>query len=83
MVSCMDFRLIDDMEKAMDKMGFNNNYDQFILAGGSLGLTQDKFKYCGQTALDHMDIGKKLHEFREILILITWTVEPIRSFIRT
>ena len=56
------------MEKAMDKLGYNNNYDQFILAGGSLGLTQDKFKYWGQTALDHMDIGKKLHEFREILI---------------
>jgi hypothetical protein len=32
----MDFRLIDDM-------GYNNNYDQFVLAEASLGFTQGKY----------------------------------------
>lgn len=68
MISCMDFRLLDDIVRAMDSMGYNNNYDQFILAGSSLGLTQTKFEHWGKTAIDHMEIGKQLHHFREIII---------------
>ncbi len=68
LISCMDFRLIDDLVVAMNNMGFNNNYDQFILAGSSLGFTQKKFKHWGQAVLDHMEIGKELHHFREIII---------------
>jgi len=69
LISCMDFRLIDDMVRAMDSMGYNNNYDQFILAGSSLGLTQTKFEHWGKSAIDHMEIGKQLHHFREIIII--------------
>jgi hypothetical protein len=36
----MDFRLVDDLVYFMDSIGLNNNYDQFVLAGGSLGFTQ-------------------------------------------
>jgi hypothetical protein len=42
-LSCMDFRLIDDMVVFLNEIGYNNNYDQFILAGSSLGSNQDKF----------------------------------------
>jgi len=41
----------------MDSMGYDNNYDHFILAGASLGLTQEKFPHWGEVALDHMDCG--------------------------
>ena len=68
MISCMDFRLIDDIVRAMDSMGYNNNYDQFILAGASLGLTQTKYEHWGKTAMDHMEIGSNLHHFKEIFI---------------
>jgi hypothetical protein len=64
LITCMDFRLIDDVTHFMDKMGYNNNYDQFILAGASLGLTQSKFPHWGEALLDHMGIGLNLHEFR-------------------
>lgn len=47
LVTCMDFRLIDDVTHFMDRMGYNNNYDQFILAGASLGFVQDKFPHWG------------------------------------
>lgn len=67
-ISCMDFRLIDDLVRAMNNLGYNNNYDQFILAGASLGLTQEKFPHWGQTAMDHMEVGLNLHHFREIII---------------
>jgi len=68
MISCMDFRLIDDMVRAMDSMGYNNNYDQFVLAGASLGLIQTKYEHWGKTAMDHMEIGSNLHHFKEIII---------------
>ena len=33
LLSCMDFRLLDDITRFMDSRGYTNNYDQFILAG--------------------------------------------------
>jgi hypothetical protein len=65
----MDFRLIDDVVRFMDASGYNNNYDQFILAGASLGFTQQTFPHWGDTLMDHMGIGKDLHDFREIIII--------------
>ena len=56
-VSCMDFRLVDDMVYFMDGLGYNNNYDQFVLAGASLGFTQEKYPSWGQALLDHLAIG--------------------------
>jgi hypothetical protein len=40
----MDFRLCDDIVKFMNEQGFNNNYDQFVLAGASLGFSQEKYQ---------------------------------------
>jgi carbonic anhydrase len=68
-ITCMDFRLLDDVVDFMDALGFNNNYDQFIVAGASLGLVQTKFPHWGATALDHMEIGLSLHAFRDIMII--------------
>jgi len=64
MISCMDFRLLDDIVHFMDKLGYNNNYDQFILAGASLGYTQTKYPHWGKSLTDHMEIGLSLHNFR-------------------
>jgi len=32
-LTCMDFRLLDDVTRLMDAKGYTNNYDGFILAG--------------------------------------------------
>ena len=39
-LNCMDFRLIDDSAYFMDSLGYNNNYDCFVVDGSSLGFTQ-------------------------------------------
>mgnify|MGYP003430000071 CR=1 FL=1 len=65
-VTCMDFRLVDDATRFMDKLGYNNNYDIFVLAGASLGFTQVKYPEWGKSLLDHMSIGHSLHNFRYI-----------------
>lgn len=36
-ITCIDFRLIDDALYYMNRRGYVNDYDQFILIGGSLG----------------------------------------------
>lgn len=69
LITCMDFRLLDDVVRAMDAMGYNNNYDQFIVAGASLGLVQDKFPHWGETAINHMEIGLGLHAFRKVIVI--------------
>lgn len=88
-VACMDFRLVDDVTHFMDKIGHNNNYDQFVLAGASLGFTQDKYPEWGKSLLDHMSIGQSLHNFRFVVsyldkssLLTTETVGHIKNFIR-
>ena len=69
LVSCMDFRLLDDIVRAMDKMGYNNNYDQFIVAGASLGFCQNKYPHWRQTVMDHLEIGLNLHQFRQFIFI--------------
>jgi hypothetical protein len=65
----MDFRLLDDIVIAMNELGYNNNYDQFIVAGSSLGVCQDKFPNWGKTCIEHMEIGSKLHDFKKIIVI--------------
>lgn len=37
LLTCMDFRLIDDTVYVLNNLGIRNKYDEFILAGSSLG----------------------------------------------
>jgi hypothetical protein len=85
-VACMDFRLVDDTTYFMNSLGFNNNYDQFVLAGASLGFSQDTYPHWGQTLIDHMSIGQSLHHFKYFTyekgkssLSTTRTVEPTKS----
>lgn len=83
-LTCMDFRLIDDMIKMMNELGYNNNYDQFILAGASLGYNKgetpvqksctDKYCKCSTSYWkpifkNHINLASKLHEISEIIII--------------
>ena len=65
----MDFRLMDDAVTFLDSLSLEMSYDHFVLAGSSLGFTQDKYDHWGKTLLDHMSIGLSLHHFREIIFL--------------
>lgn len=63
-ISCMDFRLVDDTVYFLDSIGLNNDYDQFVLAGGSIGFTQEKYPHWGQSLLDHLNIGLSAYKYR-------------------
>lgn len=68
-LTCMDFRLLDDVVRYLDKKGYNNNYDQFILAGGSLGYNQNVYDEWKKTLDKHIELSLELHDIKEIIII--------------
>lgn len=68
-LNCMDFRLIDDLVHFLDNNGYNNNYDDFILAGASLGYNQNVYPTWKEVFDKHVELAEQLHEIREILVI--------------
>lgn len=69
MLSCMDYRLVDDLVKFMEAEGLNDNYDHVVLAGASLGAVSDKFKDWHETFWQHLDVAIKLHHIEEVIVI--------------
>lgn len=83
LITCMDFRLIDDVVDALDIKGYRNEYDEFIIAGASLGYnTSLGFDSNGiqntpliettswtNVANTHIDLAIKLHEITQVIII--------------
>lgn len=69
LVSCMDFRLREDIYKTMIERGYDVNYDQFILAGVSLGIIQTQNPNWGSSLIEHIKISSSLHHIAQIILL--------------
>ena len=68
-LSCMDFRLRDNLACNLTHLGYKNNYDEFILAGASLGYN-GLLDYNWQTFADaHIELSRELHEITEIILV--------------
>ena len=68
-LNCMDFRLMDDLNRFLDKNGYENNYDDFILAGSSLGFNQTTYPEWKKTFLKHLELSIQLHNIKELVII--------------
>ncbi len=68
-LSCMDYRLLDDIVRYMDGRDLTNNYDQVILAGASLGATNDRFPAWAVTFWEHLGLSLELHHVNSLLVL--------------
>lgn len=68
-LNCMDFRLMDDLERFLDSAGYNNNYDDFVLAGSSLGYNQNVYPVWKDVFDTHVELAEQLHEIHEIIII--------------
>ncbi len=68
-ITCMDFRLIDDAVRYLDSIGYNNNYDEFILAGATLGYNQTKFTAWAETLDKHIELAENLHDIKEVIVI--------------
>jgi carbonic anhydrase len=76
-ITCIDFRLIDEAVEYLNSKGYLDNYDEFILAGASLGYNTSlnalnvNPKYSGWDKVleNHIDISDSLHKIKEIIII--------------
>lgn len=69
LLSCMDFRLMDDIERYMSDRGLRDKYDHIILAGASLGAITDKYPAWNRTFWEHLDIAIKLHNIHTVIVM--------------
>jgi hypothetical protein len=70
LLSCMDYRLIDDTANYMrDDRHLQGKYDYVILAGASLGVNQRKYRNWGRTFWQHLDTAIALHGIHEVIIV--------------
>lgn len=69
LLSCMDFRLMDDIERYMAGRGLRDKYDHVILAGASLGAVTDKYPAWNRTFWEHLDIAITLHNIHTVMIM--------------
>ena len=68
-LSCMDYRLMDDVGAYMDKRGLKDNYDHLILAGASLGALTTKYPEWGKTFRDHLGLAIQLHHIKRVIVI--------------
>ena len=69
LLSCMDFRLVDDLVRYMDGRGLTNRYDHIVLAGASAGATQDKFKDWQPAFWQHLQVAIDLHKIHRVIVI--------------
>lgn len=70
LLSCMDYRLIDDTTQYMqNERHLLNNYDYVILAGASLGVNNRTYRNWGTTFWQHLDTAIALHSINEVIVI--------------
>ena len=70
-LSCMDFRLRDNIKCNLNNLGYKNDYDEFILAGSSLGYNgvQGNYTHWAQVVDDHIKLAYDLHKINTIVLI--------------
>lgn len=68
-LTCMDYRFLDDIHKLLEDNGYNENYNQVVLAGSSLGYNQDKFLEWNKTIDKHIELAVQLHRVTQIVVI--------------
>lgn len=69
MLSCMDYRLVDDLVTYMEGKHMHDEYDHVVLAGASLGVVSEKFADWHKTFWQHLDVAIKLHHIEEVIVI--------------
>jgi carbonic anhydrase len=69
LLSCMDYRLMDEVCSYMQGRGLKDAYDHVILAGASLGALVDKRPDWGRTFFQHVDVAIELHKIKKVMVI--------------
>ena len=69
MLSCMDYRLVDDLVTFMEAHQYHDNYDHVVLAGASLGVVHATFADWHGVFWDHVELARDLHGITEVIVI--------------
>lgn len=69
LLTCMDYRLVDELERYMALRGLTDKFDHVILAGASLGAMNDKYPAWAETFWAHLDLAIKLHSVHRVIVI--------------
>ncbi|XVN41508.1 MAG: hypothetical protein RCO49_03005 [Rickettsia endosymbiont of Argas persicus] len=69
LISCVDFRLIDETDKLMKQLGLEDDFDKVSLPGASLALVNETYTHWGKTIEDTIEILQDLHNIKQIIFL--------------
>ena len=81
LLTCMDYRLIDNVGAYMDGRGLRDRYDHVILAGASLGVLTGKMPNWGQVFWEHLDIAIALHKIHQVIVIDHWNCGAYKAFL--
>lgn len=65
-VSCIDYRLVNDIVDFMNSLGYNGQYDQIMIPGASLAMYDPVYQ---QSLLNSLDLAVNLHHITEIYLI--------------
>jgi Carbonic anhydrase. len=68
-LTCIDYRLVDDAVHFFNGRHLTNEYDQVSLAGASLAAVSKTFPSSNAAFWDHVEIAKKLHAIKKVIVL--------------
>ena len=69
LLSCIDYRLVDDVSAYMDGAGMKGKYDQVALAGAALAAVSPKFPYWNKTFWQHLQVAIDLHRIHQVMVI--------------
>ena len=69
LLTCMDDRLMDEIERYMSARGLRDRYLHLILSGASLGVMSDQHPAWGQTFWEHLAIATEVHRIRRVIVI--------------
>jgi hypothetical protein len=65
----MDFRLRDEVASFMQQRIGKDTYDEFVIAGASLGAFNEKYPHWAKTFEDTLGLAIKLHAITHVIFL--------------
>ena len=80
-VTCMDFRLLNNARNVLKDKGYDLSYDQFVIAGVSLGFLQPDYTW-GKSLIDHIKMSIKLHGIKEVILIDHLDCGAYKTFIK-
>ena len=68
-LSCMDPRFQKPVHKYLDKKKLTRKFSAFTIAGGSIGVTNKKFKKWHSTFWGNLETSINLHKINKLIVI--------------